>query len=394
MPNVFTPRFTSEGIWQNPIYYTPNSYPEMPNCTNYAYGRYWEITGQNPTGLQYLGDGGSWYANVPSTFRKGLTPALGAIVCTGAPGWAGHVAVVEQILANGDIITSNSGYRRPLTSYPPSMEGYFWTETCYKDAFGANQYLSSWEASRGYRLRGFIYADSYAPSPTSWVYRISDVASVLNLNQSERENNATIIYSILTYEGWTLSAIAGMLGSATRESTLNPGACEIGRGIPVTGSDYYGAGCGLVGLTDYPPYTATYPHPILWNANRLGEDWWDGNFQVEMLTHATDPTWTQLGTGASRWGWNMGIQMPDKLSWDEYIHNTLTPERSAYNWFFQFEAGIYPDPDGTLPERQANARYWYDWLQGIAPVPPPYNPDYTRKMPTWMKVKPHRRRLI
>lgn len=369
--------------------YPGNPYPSMPNCTNYAYGRYWEVTGQQPVGLGGNQNAGLWYDYTPNTFSKGLTPALGAVAVWYSPSgrWAGHVAVVEQILSNGDIITSNSYYNGT----------YFATETNYKDAYGANQYLAPWMVTmRDYRLKGFIYPSNIAPPSYSWVYRVSDQASQVLLTQAEQENNATIIYSILTYEGWSLSAICGMLGSATRESTLNPGACELGLGVPVAGSDYYAGGCGLVGLTDYPPYTATYPHPVLWNANRLGEDWYDGNFQVEMLTHATDPLWTQLGTGASRWGWNTAIVMPNVMSWTDYIHNTMTPEESAYNWFFQFEAGVYPDPDGTLPIRQQNARNWYNFLIGIAPYPP-INPDEPTgegvpKMPLWMKLKPHRYR--
>lgn len=390
MANVFTPRFTSEGIAGNPKWsYPGNPYPAMPNCTNYAYGRYWEVTGQNPIGLGAGLDAGLWYDNTPNTFRKGLTPALGAVIVWYSPSgrWAGHVAVVEQILSNGDIITSNSYY----------LGKYFATETNYKDAYGTNQYLAPWMVTmRDYLLKGFIYPSNIAPSTYNWVYRVSDQASQVELTQPEKENNAIIIFSQLTYAGWSLSAIAGFLGCISLESTFNPGSCELNRGIPVAGSDYYAGGLGLAGWTDLPAYTATYPHPVLWNANRLDVDWWDGDFQIEMLKHSTDPLWIECGTGASRWGWNMGIVIPDQLSWNDYIHNTYTPERSAYNWFYQYQVGTYPDPTGTLPTRQANARYWYDWLSGISPLPPtdPTEPSGkgVHQMPLWMKLKPHRYR--
>ena len=389
MPNVFTPRFTSEGIAGNPMWsYPGNPYPPMPNCTEYAYGRYWEVTGQNPIGLGAGQNAGLW-DDYSVAFPRGQVPVLGAVACWYNPEGRepGHVAVVEQILADGNIVTSNSYYNGR----------YFALETNLKDDIIPGQYLVPWMVNyRHYRLRGFIYPTNIAPSTYNWVYRVSDQASQIKLTQPEMENNAVIIYSQLTYAGWSLSAISGFLGCISLESSFNPGSCEIGLGIPVAGSDYYAGGLGLAGWTDYPPYTATYPHPCLWNANRLDVDWYDGDFQVEMLKHSTDPLWTQLGTGASRWGWNTAIAMPDKLDWDDYINNTFEPERSAYNWFYQYQLGFYPDSTGTLPTRQANARYWYDWLSGVSPLPPTDPTEPTgkgiHKMPLWMKLKPNRYR--
>lgn len=397
---AFTPRmdaYTPTQIYNNPKWYSSQNiyYPasQMPNCTCYTFGRFWEINGRIVDGLG-RGNGEDWWNSTDGSLlvKNSTTPVLGAIACWRhtVGDYYGHVAVVEKIYANGDIETSNSGYQRPLTSPVYNMSKYFWTETCYKDLYGPGRaYLSEWMKTREYRLQGFIYPADIAPVTYDWVYRVSDQASTAALTQAEMENNAIIFYSILTYAGWSLSAICGALGSAQRESTLNPGACELGYGIPVSGSDYYGAGCGLVGLTDYPPYTATYPHPLLWNANREGKDWYDGTFQTEMLTHSTDPVWTQLGTGAQRWGWNMGLNIPDQLSWNDYIVNDYSPERSAYNWFYQFELGMYPDPTGTLPQRQQNARNWYNFLQGVAPVPPPKPPQDKSRMYPWMMVKPY-----
>ena len=42
------------------------------------------------------------------------------------------------------------------------------------------------------------------------------------LNQAQMEINATYIWSALSQQGWTLNAVAGMLGNMQSESTINP----------------------------------------------------------------------------------------------------------------------------------------------------------------------------
>lgn len=42
------------------------------------------------------------------------------------------------------------------------------------------------------------------------------------LNMSQMEINATYIWSALSAQGWTLNAVAGMLGNMQSESSINP----------------------------------------------------------------------------------------------------------------------------------------------------------------------------
>ena len=44
------------------------------------------------------------------------------------------------------------------------------------------------------------------------------------LNQSQMEVNATYLYNALTSRGWTLNAVAGVLGNMQSESSINPRA--------------------------------------------------------------------------------------------------------------------------------------------------------------------------
>ena len=135
----------------NPFYQTGYG---LPNCTCYAWGRFWEITEQSGvTGVTPAlshGNGGDWFDYTQDGYPRSEEPALGSVICFSQPGEAGHVAIVEQILDNGDIITSNSGYSRSPGGWNDPK--YFWTETNPK----STGYRSSWELSGGYELQGFI----------------------------------------------------------------------------------------------------------------------------------------------------------------------------------------------------------------------------------------------
>lgn len=86
----------------------------LPNCVGYAWGRWRELLGKNHN--LSLGNAENWYPNTADGYKRGKTPKIGAVIC-----WrkgqtynendgAGHVAVVEQIRSNGDIVTSESVY--------------------------------------------------------------------------------------------------------------------------------------------------------------------------------------------------------------------------------------------------------------------------------------------
>ena len=113
------------------------------NCTYYAYSRFSELLGKEATGLA-SGDACSWYANTKG-YKKGSTPKLGAIAVWqyGNSSSNGHVAVVEEIKENGDIVVSEGGWS--------SQKWY-----------GNNTYKKSNDYATGYsngHLLGFIYPE-------------------------------------------------------------------------------------------------------------------------------------------------------------------------------------------------------------------------------------------
>ena len=161
---VFTPRTNSMGMYGNPKWYSQNPfYPKygLPNCTCYAWGRWWEIN--DPTGLginrptlNLAGNAKNWWGNNIGQFEHGQTPQLGAIICftpvgIGASTANGHVAVVEEIRNNGVIVTSNSYWKG----------SYFALETLTPDANGKYHHYA-------YISQGFLYNPyiDKTPEPT------------------------------------------------------------------------------------------------------------------------------------------------------------------------------------------------------------------------------------
>lgn len=119
----------------------------LANCVGYAAGRFNEIIGAGAfIYYQYAPNAECFYRYAASYgLKTGNTPQLGAIAvwAKGSPDssadGAGHVAIVEQINADGSIITSESGY---------GCTPAFWTSK----RSGAN-----WGAGNEYKFLGFVY---------------------------------------------------------------------------------------------------------------------------------------------------------------------------------------------------------------------------------------------
>ena len=118
---MFTPRLTKPEQG-NPFYNRPRAgyaigiipgSPEDPgcdvlaNCVGYAAGRFNEIIGQNCfVHFRYAPDPDQWIVLAQAEgLRTGSEPQLGAVAV-----WRHHVAIVEEIHADGSITTSESGY--------------------------------------------------------------------------------------------------------------------------------------------------------------------------------------------------------------------------------------------------------------------------------------------
>lgn len=205
-------------------------------------------------------------------------------------------------------------------------------------------------------------------------------------NSDEMKHNALIIYDILSYYGWSLEAIAAILGNMQAESSIQPWVIQ-----------------GYRDNTTNPPSEWDE-----WSLDRKDEYLndngydipygWDGDWFEQTRPPKTPPN---LGYGLIQWtnskatnisqnglyaytngNWtNPDLQMEfidsaDSASWiprqgykltyEEFKHSTLSPEYLASAYLRNRER---PASFNSENDRRNNARYWYDYLSGSGHEP-------------------------
>ena len=360
MAQTFTPRYTDTGIRTSPWWYS-NGNPfyasgyGMPNCTAYAYGRYAEARGAWASLPTW--DAKDWYDDATS-FSRGAVPALGAVICWGqtGSGAVGHVAIVESVSANNDIVISES--------HSTSGLPYFDTVSLTASSGYMNHpYLGS-----SFYLQGFIYNDwlpgqggGGTPLPSAtWQAKNSGGYS---RTSNEAFQNAICTYRKLSALGWTLNAICGVLGNFEYESAYNPWRWEsdnipsypstpsYGYGLPqFTPSYKYISDTNAMGYTGYGPN---------WSDHAGNPD--DGDAQLEFIHNYADyiPSSTY----------------PD-ISYAQFKSSTLPASELAVVWLYNYERPA--DPSSTEMDRSLAGAYWFGVLAQ-------YDPSARKKkMPLWM----------
>lgn len=184
----------------------------LPNCVGWALGRfnwiYQELT-QKKNKYLIPGNACDFYANAPSL---GLNvnktePQPGAIICfSGGKSGAGHVAIVEQVLEDGNkIVVSESQY---------SGETYYTWSARRNDHLGGP---GIWSYTPSYTFQGFIYN----PGVQQWIKRMKSVPANSKDGKYEKD-----IWDQLIKLGCSEYVAAGILGNIWVESQCNPDRIE------------------------------------------------------------------------------------------------------------------------------------------------------------------------
>ena len=106
----------------SPPFTNSSGKPIVGNCTWYAYGRIWEMTGHIPYDAGFTGNAYEWWnANIRTgKYKYGQTPKVGALPVwkSSLPnsGGCGHVAIVEKI-ENGKVYISESSWHGSYFNY-------------------------------------------------------------------------------------------------------------------------------------------------------------------------------------------------------------------------------------------------------------------------------------
>lgn len=149
--------------------------------------------------------------------------------------------------------------------------------------------------------------------------------------------NAKEIYSYLNEKGWTINAIAGLLGNIQQESTINPGLWQSLK------EGNYSGGFGLVQWTPATKYTD-------W-AKSNGYEITDGTGQLYWIDQLTESSGEWIKTSSYN------------LTWSQFKTSTESPEYLAIAYLKNFErAGVEAES-----KRKENARNWYNFLSSETP---------------------------
>ena len=353
----FTPR-TEAPEEANAYYYADNPFYQsgygLPNCTCYAFGRFWEITGGAMPSLSW-GNAEDWYS-YSDGYSRGTTPKLGAVICwrKGVAGdnsdGAGHVEIVEQINSDGTIVTTGSAY-----------DGFlFRTKTRSNDG--------NWSGGDAYTFQGFIYNPVNFEGGTVTVP--DPISANRYLSRAEMETNATYIYYYLSQRGWTVNAIAGMLGNMQTESTINPGIWESLTTDPEAYYEANGRYPGF-GLVQWTPYTKL----LNWAET-------NGLTYTEMDTQLSRICWeqeTENGQFSPAGDYNM--------TFTEFKESTLDPYTLGMIFLACYERPADPDQ----PARGTQAEEWYTFLTGLPPLTPSKSTKNKRRFNFLLYGNIHRR---
>lgn len=199
----------------------------LSNCVGYAYGRFNEIGGYGY--CKYLAPvNAENFMDYKGSCKVGQKPKVGACMVwqkgatlSNSDG-AGHVAIVEKVISDTEVYTSESGYN---ASKP------FWNSTRKKGSDGR------WGASSSYKFLGFIYnpaitdepaikepviKEKVPPTTTFTPYTIKVTTSVLNV-RSGAGTNYSIVDTIRDRGVYTIVSNASGSGSKKGWGKLKSG---------------------------------------------------------------------------------------------------------------------------------------------------------------------------
>lgn len=184
----------------------------LPNCTGYAWGRFFEVyqqlRGSIPKGTPLCeADAGSWYNNsqVAATYRRSNVPQLGAIACwSGGSQGYGHVSIVEEI-GDGYIVCSESGW----TNYVNQQ--WVWTARLYGSP--TDGYYNNYYYRGKYNFQGFILNDAATADASTLTSFSSLSGSFLSSTSSTPVLTADdLIRAVQEWIGKTGSALQKLMG--------------------------------------------------------------------------------------------------------------------------------------------------------------------------------------
>ncbi len=186
--------------------------------------------------------------------------------------------------------------------------------------------------------------------------------TIYEASSAEAQNNATIIYNMLSQLGWSKTAVAALFGNIQNESAFNPNRYETD-----------GAGFGLVQWT--PKSNLTDVLDVVYPEGYTDSD---GVQQVNALvaeyqqTNAKQGRPDAVARGIERQWYNSagsryGFSLPE-MDWYDWAHDETTSlENMTKIFMVSYLRPSYTVDKNHWPVRVASAETWLEWLGGVDP---------------------------
>lgn len=197
-----------------------------------------------------------------------------------------------------------------------------------------------------------------------------------NKTDPECISNATEMKNFLMQNGYTLNAICGILGNVGWEGGYNPWRWQNDIILSRAEADYTDMGYGLFGYTPASKYINVANQSLQGyapNCSDLPGNPSDGHAQCLFLIQHDEY-------------YVYHNEYP--LTWNEYKQSTQSATYLTAVWMHNYEM---PASYSSLPDRQVDAQYWWDYFEGgPTPPPPPPLPRPRKKFKWWMYIPPPR----
>ena len=165
-----------------------------------------------------------WGQEATHTYTQGADPQLGSIICWKTKAGYAHVAIVEYINKKTNSITVSKSYDKS-EPYDPSNTNHFNVitfpcVTSKEEVNGEKVEVKKWGESDELTFLGFLYATASVSMSANREGLCTDNSYGITLEQMQP--NAQYIWQYFGSKGWTMNAVAALLGNMQEESKLSP----------------------------------------------------------------------------------------------------------------------------------------------------------------------------
>lgn len=200
-------------ILGNPVN-RPWSYSVLPNCTGYVHGRWIELANRT-TDFDELSFGNAKEYYAGSNVQKSPTVAQEGAIMVWTNSDNGHVAIVEKIIDEDTVYTSESDYG------DSKKGGTVFVNRTRKRSW-------NWGTYPGYTntFLGFLYHPSISPSPSPTTYSLTVVNGEGSIAGKSSGDTVSISASIpkgKKFNGWTLEGSGSIANKNLLKTTFTFG---------------------------------------------------------------------------------------------------------------------------------------------------------------------------